>query len=76
VDIGRTGQDSTSFAKDLLLARNVAVVPGITFGPSCDRFVRLAFTAEDGQLRTGLDRVRRHVLRAAATGGGPNHATA
>jgi aspartate/methionine/tyrosine aminotransferase len=76
VDIGRTGQDSTSFAKDLLLAENVAVVPGITFGPSCDRFVRLAFTAEDGQLRTGLDRLRRHVLRAAATGGGPNYATA
>jgi aspartate aminotransferase/aminotransferase len=66
VDVGGTGQDSTSFAKDLLLAEGVAVVPGITFGPSCDRYVRLAFTADANALRSGLERIRRHVLQARA----------
>jgi aspartate/methionine/tyrosine aminotransferase len=66
VDIARTGRDSMAFARDLLLAENVAVVPGITFGPSCDRFVRIAFTADAERLRTGLERLRRHVLRPGA----------
>jgi aspartate aminotransferase/aminotransferase len=62
LDIGRTGQDSTSFAKSLLLAEGVAVVPGVTFGPSADRFVRIAYTAAERELRTGLERVRRYVV--------------
>jgi aspartate/methionine/tyrosine aminotransferase len=62
LDIGRSGQDSMSFAKSLLLAEGVAVVPGITFGPSSDRFVRIAYTAADRELRTGLERVRRYLL--------------
>jgi len=64
VDIGRTGQDSTTFAREFLLAQGVAVVPGVTFGPSCDRFVRVAFTAGEKDLRAGLERLRRHVLGA------------
>jgi len=62
VDIGRSGQDSMSFAKSLLLAEGVAVVPGVTFGPSSDRFVRIAYTAADRDLRTGLERLRRYLL--------------
>jgi aspartate/methionine/tyrosine aminotransferase len=64
VDVSRTGRDSTTFAKEFLLAENVAVVPGATFGPSCDRFVRVAFTAADADLRTGLERLRAYVLQA------------
>ena len=57
VDISRTGQDSLSFCKRLLESQSVAAVPGITFGPRSDRYIRIAFTIGDEQLRTGLTRL-------------------
>jgi len=51
-------QGSLAFARRLLQERNVAVVPGITFGPSCDRYVRVAFTTRDDSLRQGLTVLR------------------
>jgi aminotransferase len=53
--------DSLTFAKDFLLAHNSAVVPGRTFGPSCDRYVRVAFTIDDDKLDEGLKRLRAHI---------------
>jgi len=41
-------------------------VPGVTFGPSCDRFVRIAFTIDDAQLRDGLTRLRRFIEQSAS----------
>src|SRR4051812_9464427 len=61
VDISPSGLKSLDFAKRFLLERNVATVPGITFGPSCDRFVRVAFTIEDERLREGLERLRNYI---------------
>jgi aspartate/methionine/tyrosine aminotransferase len=61
VDISRTGLRSLDFAKRFLLERKVATVPGITFGPSCDRFVRVAFTIGDESLREGLQRLRDYI---------------
>ena len=61
VDISRTGLPSLDFAKRFLLERKVATVPGITFGPSCDRFVRVAFTIGDESLREGLQRLRNDI---------------
>ncbi|MSQ73804.1 MAG: pyridoxal phosphate-dependent aminotransferase [Betaproteobacteria bacterium] len=61
VDISRTGLGSLDFAKRFLQERDVACVPGITFGPSCDRFVRVAFTIADDQLREGLQRLRDYI---------------
>ena len=61
IDITRTGRGSLDFARDLLVSRNTAVVPGITFGPSCDRYVRIAFTIADEALREGLARLRHHI---------------
>jgi aspartate aminotransferase/aminotransferase len=58
INIGRTGQRSLAFAKQFLLDHDTAVVPGITFGESCDRYVRVAFTIEDDRLRDGLQRLR------------------
>ena len=60
VDIGETHREegSLAFAKRLLVEKNIAVVPGITFGPSCDRYVRVAFTTDDDNLRTGLETLR------------------
>jgi aspartate aminotransferase/aminotransferase len=52
------GNGSLAFAKRLLQEKNVAVVPGITFGSSCDRYVRVAFTTDDESLRQGLTTLR------------------
>jgi aspartate/methionine/tyrosine aminotransferase len=65
VDVSRTGLKSLDFAKRFLLERNVATVPGITFGPSCDRYVRVAFTIGDEQLREGLQRLRDYIDKPA-----------
>jgi aspartate/methionine/tyrosine aminotransferase len=61
IDIGATGRRSLDFARDLLSRCDTAVVPGITFGPSCDRHVRVAFTIGDDDLRTGFARLRSHI---------------
>lgn len=68
VDIGATGQSSLEFAKAFLAAQDTAVVPGITFGPSCDRFVRVAFTIADDELREGLQRLRTYIETSAKRG--------
>jgi aspartate/methionine/tyrosine aminotransferase len=56
-DISRTGRDSLSFCKGLLEAKSVAAVPGITFGPQSDRYIRIAFTIGDADLRKGIERL-------------------
>jgi aspartate/methionine/tyrosine aminotransferase len=61
IDIAATGRNSLEFARDLLASCDTAVVPGITFGPSCDRYVRIAFTIADDELREGLQRLRAHI---------------
>jgi aspartate aminotransferase/aminotransferase len=61
IDIGATGRRSLDFARDLLARCDTAVVPGITFGPSCDSYVRVAFTIGDDDLRRGLQRLRSHI---------------
>jgi aminotransferase len=68
IDIARTGQRSLAFAKQFLLEHETAVVPGITFGESCDRYVRVAFTIEDDRLREGLERLRAAIQRPQAEG--------
>jgi aspartate aminotransferase/aminotransferase len=65
IDIDSTGQRSLEFAKDFLVACDTAVVPGITFGPNCDRYVRVAFTTADEQLREGLLRLRAYIEQRA-----------
>jgi aspartate aminotransferase/aminotransferase len=64
IDIASSGRRSLEFAKELLVARDTAVVPGITFGPSGDRYVRVAFTIADDELREGLQRLRAHIETA------------
>jgi aspartate aminotransferase/aminotransferase len=61
IDIAATGLRSVEFAKNLLTTCDTAVVPGVTFGPSCDRYVRIAFTTSDELLREGLRRLRERI---------------
>jgi len=66
IDISSTGRKSLDFAKDFLITHNTAVVPGITFGPSCDRYIRVAFTTDDASLREGLLRLRTYIEKLAS----------
>ena len=64
LDISRTGLDSLSFCKQLLEAASVAAVPGITFGPASDRYIRIAFTIADDELRLGVTRLLDYIQKA------------
>lgn len=58
VDISSTGMNSVEFAMALLRAQHVAVVPGLTYGKCCDRYVRIAFTREIDYIKEGLKRIQ------------------
>lgn len=58
VDISGTGMKSEEFAVALLKAVHVAVVPGITYGRSCDDYVRIAFTLDEAKIREGVERIK------------------
>jgi aspartate/methionine/tyrosine aminotransferase len=58
VDIGFTGLHSDDFADRLLTDTHVVVAPGATFGPTSDRYIRLAFTPPVEKLEAGLTRLK------------------
>ena len=59
IDISKTGLSSNDFADFLLKTEKVAVAPGITFGPTSDKYIRIALTAEMGPLEEGIKRIKR-----------------
>jgi aspartate/methionine/tyrosine aminotransferase len=58
VDIGFTGLRSDQFADRLLNEKHVVVAPGATFGPTSDKYIRVAFTPRVEALEAGLKRLR------------------
>ncbi len=58
VDISAAGANSFDTAKAALLEAAVAVVPGSTFGPASDRYIRIAYTIDDERLAEGVRRLR------------------
>jgi aspartate/methionine/tyrosine aminotransferase len=63
VHIGDEAESALLFAKRLLVESGIAVVPGETFGATTARMVRLAFTIDDADLHTGLERLRAFLRR-------------
>lgn len=57
LNIGFTGLHSDDFADRLLRDTHVVVAPGATFGPTSDKYIRIAFTPQVEQLNTGLTRL-------------------
>lgn len=57
MDISSTHMSSVDFAIALLRSQHVAVVPGITYGKCCDRYVRIAFTRELPYIQEGVNRI-------------------
>lgn len=50
--------NSIDFAKKLLQTQNVAVLPGISFGPSGERHIRLSFSGSSEDIEEGMKRIR------------------
>lgn len=67
LDISASGLGSLDFARAALAEAAVAVVPGISFGPASDRFVRVALTVPEDRLREGLARLRALVEKRAGS---------
>ena len=59
VNISRTGLDSRTFARELLLKERVAVVPGFAYGDAYDDYIRIAFTVPGAVLHRALERIVR-----------------
>lgn len=58
VNISKTGMSSEQFAIELLKTVHVALVPGITYGQSCDKYVRIAFTLDEEKIKEGIRRIK------------------
>lgn len=61
VDISQTGMTSLEFAHDLLKKAQVALVPGIAYGKSCDKYVRIAFTLDKSRIEEGVKRIAEYL---------------
>ncbi len=56
--IKNTGLKSLDFAKNLLKKKKVALVPGVAFGPSAERYVRISYASSYENLREAMNRLR------------------
>lgn len=65
VDISKTGLTSFDFACKLLEAVHVAVVPGVTYGQSCDNHIRIAFTLNVDRIKEGVARIAKFMEQFA-----------
>ena len=61
VDISKTGMKSEEFCIKLLKSVQVACVPGIAYGESCDHYIRIAFTLDEEKIKDGVNRIKHFV---------------
>lgn len=66
VSIAPTRLTSDEFCTRLLRDHGVSVVPGIGYGPSCDRFVRVAVGTESMERMRGAMRTMKQLIDATA----------
>jgi aspartate/methionine/tyrosine aminotransferase len=57
-DFVQFGLSSVEVARLVLDIGQVAVTPGLFFGPKADTYIRLSFAASDGDIQRGLDGLR------------------
>ncbi|HMA62931.1 MAG TPA: pyridoxal phosphate-dependent aminotransferase [bacterium] len=54
------GRDSTKFCKDLLQKAKVSTTPGIAFGPTGERHLRLSFCVSEEMINKAFDRMEKY----------------
>lgn len=57
VDISSTGLTSYDFCCKLIETVHVACVPGVAYGNSCDKYIRIAFTLDESKIKEGVNRI-------------------
>lgn len=57
VDIRATGMTGVAFAEGLLTAKHVAVMPGESFGPALNGWIRISLTQPDEIIETACQRI-------------------
>lgn len=57
VDISSTGLSSYDFCCKLIESVHVACVPGVAYGNSCDKYIRIAFTLDESKIKEGITRI-------------------
>ncbi len=67
LDVRQTGLGASDFARGLLKAENVALLPADGFGPSLAGHLRVSLTAADERLREAGERVVRFAGQLAST---------
>lgn len=55
------GTDSWSFVRDLAQKAQVALIPGVSFGPGGEGYVRLSYAASLADLKTAAQRIKDYV---------------
>jgi aminotransferase len=55
--------DDFAFARDLAHQAALAVIPGSTFGPGGEGYLRLSYAASDEQLREAMARLQQYVIQ-------------
>lgn len=58
VNISETGLGSVDFAYRLLEKKQVAVVPGVTYGDRYDGYIRIAYTMNEDKIVEGVKRIK------------------
>lgn len=67
VSIAPSRFDSEAFCDELLFKHHVCAVPGIGYGPSCGRFIRVSVGAESGdRIEAGLRKIAALIQSSAA----------
>lgn len=61
VNIKETGMKCEQFAYSLLEQKQVAVVPGITYGEACEGYIRIAFTMNEAKIVEGVRRIKEFI---------------
>lgn len=61
VDISSTGLSSYDFCCKLIETVHVACVPGVAYGNSCDKYIRIAFTLDENKIREGVLRINKFI---------------
>lgn len=57
LDVTATGLSGEQFAWQLLKTRNIAVMPGSSFGHQADRYIRLSLTTDDAVILAATKRI-------------------
>lgn len=61
VNIKELNMPSEEFAYKLLDSKQVAVVPGITYGKCCEGYIRIAYTMNEEKVAEGVRRIKEFV---------------